>query len=71
MNSPDYIKALYDVLDELDSWIDITGDSEVLQLFRTNLVLRIVSASTNPYNEVPVATEVPHTDPRQLLLELG
>lgn len=71
MSSPDYIKALYDVLDELDAWIDITGDSEVLQLFRTNLVLRIDSAEANSYLSETEAPEATPVDPKQLLLELG
>jgi hypothetical protein len=71
MSSPDYIKALYDVLDELDNWIDITGYPKTLQLFRTNLVLRIDSATANGYLSETEAPERAPVDTKQLLLELG
>jgi len=71
MSSPTYVKALYDVLDELDCWIDITGDAELLQLFRTNLLLRINSAEANAYVSKTETPESAPLDTKQLLLELG
>jgi hypothetical protein len=70
MYNEHYCKALYDILDELDTWIEISPDTETLQLFRTNLVLRIDAAHYS--SEVPFSTEapLPEFNSPQLLLEL-